>query len=88
VSERMLRESSRAQRLNQSGWNTNYVANLEAGARYFRMMLHQYQMPLSQAAAAYKAGPNGDLDSDAAKKYQGRFNTKSATLQKLVHCMH
>ncbi|HWG20707.1 MAG TPA: RHS repeat-associated core domain-containing protein [Terracidiphilus sp.] len=70
------------------GWNTNYVANLEAGARYFRALLHHYHEPLSSAAAAYKAGPNGNLDSDAAQQYQNRFNWKSADFQRHVHCMH
>ncbi len=74
-----------------SGYATDPYANLLAGARYFKVLLTQYGLPSTKAAAAYTAGPTAIRHGQWTphdNQYQNNFNNRSATMQNLVNCMH
>jgi RHS repeat-associated protein len=69
-----------------AGWNTNLLANLTAGATYYADMSDKYNIPGTQAAAAYNGGIRGYTGSQA-QGYQTAFNQRQAMMMNLVNCM-
>jgi hypothetical protein len=72
-----------------SNYASDTYANLLAGARYYSYLLSR--IPATRAAAGYlgttRAASSRPL-SKAQSRYQKRFDSRSATMQKLVNCVH
>jgi len=67
-----------------TSWKTNLQANLNAGALYYARMSDHYNVPESQAAAAYNGGPYG---AKYAQGYQKAFDSLKKMFSALVNCM-
>ncbi len=71
-----------------TGWKTNLLANLTAGALYYADMSDKYNIPATQAAAAYNGSPNPNRYTGAqAQRYQTAFNQRQVMMMNLVNCM-
>ncbi len=67
-------------------WNSNLQANLTAGALYYDRMSSHYNIPETNAAAAYNGGPYG-YRRNSAQGYQAAFNASQPGFRDFVNCM-
>ena len=72
------------------GYDTDFSANLLAGARYYAGVIKNYHVPRSDADMVYSGGPGNyrhNNNSKNAAKYQDNFDKKKEQFDDMVKCM-
>ena len=72
-------------------YDSDFDANLLAGARYYNMILNTYHVPVASAAAVYQGGIGNYQKHKIhkrAKTYQANFNEKKSQFDTMIGCLN